>query len=127
MGFASPLWLLALLLVPLVAWAYARSRARARRYAVRFPAVASLKLAAGTVPAWRRHLPAVLALAALTALALAVARPTATARVPVERASIMLVTDHSGSMQATDVQPTRLEAATAAANQFIDKVPAQTR
>lgn len=127
MSFSSPLWLLALLLVPLAALAYARGRARARRYAVRFPAVATLRLAAGTVPAWRRHLPAALTLAALTLLALALAKPNATARVPVERASIMLVTDHSGSMQATDVQPTRLEAATSAANQFIDKVPDQTR
>src|SRR3954447_7240975 len=127
MSFASPWWLPALLLVPLAGAAYWRGRARARRYAVRFPAVATLKVAAGTVPAWRRHAPALLALAALTALALALGKPNATARVPVERASIMLVTDHSGSMQATDVQPTRLEAADSAAHDFLDKVPAQTR
>ena len=35
----------------------------------------------------------------------------------------MLVTDHSGSMAATDVAPTRLAAATAAADTFIDKLP----
>jgi Ca-activated chloride channel family protein len=127
MSFASPWWLFALLLVPLAGAAYWRGRMRARRYAVRFPAVATLKVAAGSVPAWRRHAPALLALAALTALALALAKPNATARVPVERASIMLVTDHSGSMQATDVQPTRLEAADSAAHDFLNKVPAETR
>jgi Ca-activated chloride channel family protein len=37
----------------------------------------------------------------------------------------MLVTDHSGSMAATDVQPTRLAAAERAANTFIDRVPAK--
>ncbi|HEY2637159.1 MAG TPA: VWA domain-containing protein [Solirubrobacteraceae bacterium] len=127
MSFSSPIWLLALLLVPLAALAYHRARSRARRYAVRFPGVASLKVAAGTVPPWRRHLPAALALVALAALALALAKPNATARVPVERASIVLVTDHSGSMQATDVHPTRLEAAQRAAHTFLDQVPAQTR
>jgi Ca-activated chloride channel homolog len=126
-GFASPIWLLALLVVPVVALAWWQGRRRARRYAVRFPAVDSLKLAAGGTPAWRRWAPGALALLALTALALALAKPNATARVPVERASIMLVTDHSGSMQATDVRPTRLEAAQAAAHEFLDQVPGRTR
>jgi Ca-activated chloride channel family protein len=46
---------------------------------------------------------------------------------PVDQASLMLVTDHSGSMAATDVSPTRLAAAERAANAFIDKLPAQAR
>ena len=50
-------------------------------------------------------------LLALAILVLAAARPQQTVAVPVERASIMLVTDVSGSMQATDVRPTRLVAA----------------
>jgi Ca-activated chloride channel family protein len=44
----------------------------------------------------------------------------------VEQASFMLVTDHSGSMAATDVQPSRLAAAERAANTFIDQLPAKT-
>jgi Ca-activated chloride channel family protein len=126
-SFADPGWLLALLLVPLAAAAHVASRRRARRYAVRFPPLETLREAAGAAPAWRRHLPAALALAALAALGLALARPTATARVPVERASIVLVTDHSGSMQATDVQPTRLQAAKDAAHTFLGQLPAPTR
>ena len=68
MTFAEPAFLLGLLLVPLALLAQAASRHRARNHAVRFPAVSTLKLAAGTVPAWRRYLPPALALAALAAL-----------------------------------------------------------
>ena len=99
------------------------SRRRARRYAVRFPAAPTLLQAAAVVPAWRRHLPAALVLAALASMALALAKPHAPMRVAVERASIMLVTDHSGSMQATDVEPNRLAAAQGAAHTFIDELP----
>jgi Ca-activated chloride channel homolog len=125
--FASPAWLAALLLVPAGLAAYVLARRRARRYAVRFPAAPTLLLAAGVVPAWRRHLPAALALAAVAALALALAKPHRTVRVPVEQASIVLVTDHSGSMQATDVDPSRLGAAQRAAQTFIGKLPRAVR
>jgi Ca-activated chloride channel homolog len=47
--------------------------------------------------------------------------------VPVERASIMLVTDHSRSMLATDVDPNRLRAAQSAARTFLDRLPARVR
>jgi Ca-activated chloride channel family protein len=127
MSFAASGWLWALLLVPALAFAYWASRQRAKRYAVRFTAVPALKLAAGTVPVWRRHLPAALALAALAALVLAMAKPQKTVAVPVERATIMLVTDHSRSMSATDVEPNRLAAAQRAARAFLDKLPSQVR
>jgi Ca-activated chloride channel family protein len=126
-SFASPLWLLGLALVPLALLAYEASRRRGSRYAVRFTAVPALKLAAGTVPAWRRHVPAALALAALAALVLALAKPQKTIAVPIERASIMLVTDHSRSMSATDVEPDRLSAAQRAARTFINQLPDQVR
>lgn len=127
MSFGSPIWLLALALVPLALAAQVFSRRRARRYAVRFPATATLLLAAAAVPAWRRHLPAVLALAALASLAVATAQPRTTARVAIQKASIVLVTDHSGSMQATDVEPTRLTAAQRAAHALIDQLPSAVR
>jgi Ca-activated chloride channel family protein len=126
-SFASPLWLLGLALVPLALLAYQASRRRGSRYAVRFTAVPALKLAAAAVPAWRRHVPAALALAALAALVLALAKPEKTVAVPVERASIMLVTDHSRSMSATDVEPDRLSAAQRAARTFINQLPDQVR
>lgn len=123
MSFADPIFLLALLLVPAALAAHVASRRRARRYAVRFPAASTLALAAGRTPAWRRQLPIALLLAALAALALALAKPERTVAVPVERASIMLVTDHSRSMMAEDVDPTRLVAAKRAAQTFLDQLP----
>ncbi len=123
MSFADPVLLLALLLVPAALAAHVASRRRARRYAVRFPAAATLALAAGRTPAWRRQLPIALLLAALAVLALALAKPQRTVAVPIERASIMLVTDHSRSMMAEDVDPTRLVAAKRAAQTFLDQLP----
>jgi len=122
MSFASPLYLLAALIVPLLAAAAVLERRRRRRYAVRFPGVPVVAITAST-SAWRRRLPGLLLAAAALALAVALARPHATIAVPVEQASVMLVTDKSGSMSATDVAPTRLEAARGAAERFLDRVP----
>jgi Ca-activated chloride channel family protein len=126
-SFGAPTFLPALLLVPLALLAYVASRRRARRYAVRFTAVPALKLAGAVVPAWRRHLPAALALTALASLALATAKPQRTVAVPRESSTVMLVSDHSRSMLATDVDPDRLSAAQDAARTFIDKLPDQVR
>jgi Ca-activated chloride channel family protein len=124
MRFAQPLFLLALLLVPLGVVAYVRHE-RARRAAA--AAFAAPALQASLIPRRRRHVPLVAYALALTVLILALAKPQTTVAVPVERASIMLTTDYSGSMQATDVPPSRLEAARAAANSFLDQVPAAVR
>jgi Ca-activated chloride channel family protein len=123
MSFAAPAWLAALALVPLAIAASIAARRRARRYAVRFPAFSTVQLAVGPGASWQRHIPAALGLAAIAALALALARPHVTYGAAVNRASVMLVTDHSGSMASTDVQPTRLAAAERAANTFIDELP----
>jgi Ca-activated chloride channel family protein len=69
---------------------------------------------------------AVIALA-LAALAMALARPQVTVAVPIERASVILVFDRSGSMLARDVQPSRLAAARHAAQAFLAKVPPSVR
>ncbi|MEA2298489.1 MAG: Ca-activated chloride channel [Solirubrobacteraceae bacterium] len=127
MSFASPLWLFGLLLVPLALAAHLAARRRARRYAVRFTALPALRLAAGSSSPWRRHLPTAVLLAALAVLALTLARPQRAVHIPVGRASIVLVLDHSGSMDATDVRPSRLAAAQKAATTFIGRMPAQVR
>jgi len=62
-------------------------------------------------------------LLALIVLVVAAAKPQKTVAVPIERASIMLATDVSGSMEATDVRPSRLVAARRAAKNFVDGVP----
>jgi Ca-activated chloride channel family protein len=127
MSFGSPVWLLALALVPLAVIAYVRARRRPGRYAIRFPAVSTLREAVGASRPWERHVPATLALTAVVLLVLALARPHVTYSAAVNQGSIILVTDHSGSMAASDVAPTRLAAAVAAANQFIDQLPATVR
>ncbi len=122
-SFADPLWLLALLAIPLlVLLAVERSRRR-DRFAMRFPAAATLAEAAGAQSAWRRWVPSALVLVALAALVFGAARPQRTVRVALQEASIMLVTDHSGSMAATDVAPNRLSAAQSAAKTFVDRLP----
>jgi Ca-activated chloride channel family protein len=123
MRFEWP-WLLAsLALVPALVALYVRWQRRRVRYAVRFT---NLDLLAGVVremPRWRRHVPAALYLLALATLLVSVARPQAVVTVPREQATIVLVMDVSGSMAATDVQPTRMFSAQQAAVRFIDKAP----
>ena len=125
--FESPIALLGLALIPFAMLLQRTFRRRAQRYAVRFTGVSTLQAVLGTTPVWRRHLPAALALLAMATLVLALAKPTRTVAVPAEQASVVLVTDHSRSMMATDVSPTRLEAARDAALRFLDKVPGPVR
>ncbi len=126
MSFAAPLWLAALALLPAAIAGSTAARRRARRYVVRFPAVSTLQLL-GAARSWRRRIPAAFALGAIAALALALARPHVSYSAAAREASVMLVSDESGSMASTDVQPTRLAAAESAANTFIDELPAAAR
>ena len=126
MSFQNPLFLLALLAVPLAIGLYVLAERRRMRYAVRFTNMDVLASVAGG-SAWRRYVPPVLALLALTALCLGVARPERSTLVPEERATVILVIDDSLSMQARDVRPTRLEAAKAALRTFLDRAPDRLR
>ncbi|MDX6683484.1 MAG: Ca-activated chloride channel [Solirubrobacteraceae bacterium] len=127
MSFASPLALVCLALLPLAVLAHVDAQRRRRRYPVRFTALSTLAMVASEEPRWRRHLPFALLALALAALLVSIARPQRTVAVPVERATVVLVTDVSRSMSATDVGPTRLEAARRAAQSFIEKVPGALR
>jgi Ca-activated chloride channel family protein len=127
MTFAAPELLLALLLVPVALAIYLAAARRRSRYAVRFTNVDLLADLVPRRPAWRRHVPPVLYLAAIAALGLALARPSMTIAVPRDDATIVLAVDVSGSMRATDVAPTRLVAAQKAAADFIDQLPARFR
>lgn len=125
MSFASPLFLLALLALPLAIGLKHAMADRSRRHAMRFTGVSTLAGIVPTINRRRRHVPAVLFLAALAALAVALARPERTVGVPVERASVTLVTDVSRSMLADDVEPSRLDAARKAGESFLDEAPPQ--
>ena len=123
MSFDYPVALLALAFIPLTGLIYFAAQRRRRRFAVRFTNVDLLADVVTDTPSWRRHIPPLLFLLALTALAFAIARPYETLNVAKRKATVMLVTDTSGSMQATDVKPTRLVAAREAAKSFVDQTP----
>ncbi len=125
MSFGSPYVLLALLALPLLLVLYVGAQRNRRAAARAFAAPALLPAVAPRRPGWRRHAPMVLFALALAVLIAAAAKPQRTHTVPVERASIMLATDVSGSMLATDVQPNRLIAAKRAARRFVSEVPSR--
>jgi Ca-activated chloride channel family protein len=122
-SFASPLALLALAALPVLALAYLGQQRGRRAAAAAFASPALQASVAPRRPGFRRHLPMFVFLLAIAALIFAAAKPQRTVAVPVERASIMLANDVSGSMTATDVKPTRLAAAQRAAKSFLAKVP----
>jgi Ca-activated chloride channel homolog len=119
------LW--ALLLVPVALAAYLFAQRRRAGYAVRFTNLDLLANVVTRSPGWRRHLPPALYLLALAALAISMARPQAVTLVPKEQATVMLVMDVSGSMNATDVQPTRMVAAQQSATTFVQELPKKLR
>jgi Ca-activated chloride channel family protein len=127
MSFQSPWLLLGLALLPLIAFAYTSAEKRRRRAAAAFAAPVTAASVVPRSPRWRRHLPFVLAGLASVALIAALARPQVSVAVPAEQAAIVLAMDHSGSMQATDVSPSRLTAALNAGEAFLDKVPKKVK
>jgi Ca-activated chloride channel family protein len=121
--FLSPARLLLLLVVAGLAVAYVVLHRRRRLYAVRFTNLDLLASVAPRRPGWRRHVPAALMALALAGFVVGLARPARDERVPKEAATVMLVVDTSISMEATDVEPNRLEAATAAGRSFVKGLP----
>ena len=123
MSFGSPLLLLTLLALPLIVLGYVWLRRRPARYAVRYTNLDVLAGVAASSRSWRRHAGLALFLLALAALLVGFARPSMTRLADREEATVVLVVDVSGSMQAKDVAPTRLEAAQDVMRQFIEKLP----
>jgi Ca-activated chloride channel homolog len=127
MSFQWPLVLLGLLAVPVLLALYVLAQRRRASDAARFANPSLLSNLVSESPRWRRHLPFAVLLVALAALIVGVARPHATVTVQHEEATVILDIDVSRSMAATDVRPTRLQAARAGAEAFLDKVPAKFR
>jgi Ca-activated chloride channel family protein len=127
MSFQQPLLLLALLLLPPAVAAYVAAERRRRRQARAFASPETSPSVVPRRPGWRRHAPPAILALALAGLLTALARPQVSVAVPAEQASIVLAMDHSGSMQATDVAPSRLEATVAAGDAFLDEVPREVK
>jgi Ca-activated chloride channel homolog len=122
MSFGHPLLLLTLLMVPLAVAIYLWLDRRPVRHAVNFT---NIDVLASVIPARsaRRYVAPLLALLALATLCVALARPHRSVLKASDNATVILVVDVSGSMQATDVKPTRLGAAQEAVRLFLKRVP----
>jgi Ca-activated chloride channel homolog len=121
--FDWPLALVALAVLPvLVALYIDRDRRRVASQAA-FGNPALLPNVVDRSPGRLRYLPPITLLVALVFLIVGVARPHATVNVKREEATIVLAMDVSRSMKATDVQPTRLDAARTAAKTFLAQIP----
>src|ERR687887_1857637 len=125
MSLLWPGFLLLLGLVPLIVAVYIWMRRR-RRVALRYSSLALVRAALPRYSRLRQHLPFALFLLALSSLIVALGRPVRIVSLPASQATIILALDVSGSMRQTDIQPSRLEAAQAAALSFIHDQPAST-
>jgi Ca-activated chloride channel family protein len=123
MHYLEPVRLWLLLGAAGLGGAYVVLQRRRQQYAVRFTNIALLEAVAPKRPGWRRHATAAAFLVAIVGLVVAFARPTHDGKVPRERATIMMAIDVSLSMEATDVDPSRIEAAKTAAKAFLQTVP----
>jgi Ca-activated chloride channel family protein len=126
MTFDWPWMLLALAAVPLVVLWYRRLL---RQRAERRTRLAALGLVApsSVTTGRRRHVPPALFLVALVLLVAALARPEATVPQPRREGTVILAFDVSASMAATDVTPTRLDAAKVAARTFVERQPSTVK
>lgn len=128
MSFGDPWLLLALLLVPAAAALYVLWERRRSRGAEPWATPALMpSVSSGSAPWWHRHVGPVLYLLAAAALIVSFARPQHEVEVEIEQASVMLVTDRSGSMRSKDLEPTRMGAVKRAASSFLDQVPQDIR
>jgi Ca-activated chloride channel family protein len=123
MRFLSPAWLLLLFGVAALVGAYVWFQLRKPRHAVRFTNLDLLDSVAPERPGKRRHVVAGLFGISLVLLVVALAQPVRAVEVPNEMATVVLTIDTSLSMEATDVEPSRIEAATVAAIEFLGTVP----
>ena len=127
MTFLWPYMLWLLLTVPVLVGLYLLLLRRKKKAVVRYASLAMVKDAMGFGAGFRRHVPPILFLAALTVMIAAIARPAAVVTLPSQRSTVILAMDVSGSMRAEDVEPTRIAASQAAAKAFIEDQPRDTR
>jgi len=122
-SFSNPALLVWLLAVPIAAAWYLWFERRRDQRAAAWAPLSLLPNMVERPPAWRRHLPVALLLLGATSLLVGFARPQTSVRVKRQDATVILVVDVSGSMAARDSRPTRLGAAQAAAQRYVDKLP----
>jgi Ca-activated chloride channel family protein len=121
--FDEPIVLVALLALPVLLFLYFAYEKRRGGRVARFANPALLPNLLPKRPSWRRHVIPVILLLAMASLLVGAAHPRHMTTVPRRQANIVLALDTSGSMQATDVPPTRIKAAESAALRLVDQLP----
>jgi Ca-activated chloride channel family protein len=126
MSFIWPAALAAILLVPLGVALYVAIDRRRKRLAAALvgPGLAGAGAGARRRGGLRTRIPAALFVTAFAVLAVALARPQAAVSLPRAEGTVVLAFDVSASMTATDIEPTRMDAAKAAAKAFVEQQPA---
>lgn len=127
MTFTWPLMLLSLLLIPVFVFIYFRVQRRRQEIVENMGSLGFVRDASGGRIGRRRHIPPALFLVGLTILLVALARPNAVVTLPGLESTVILSFDVSGSMSATDMEPTRMEAAKAAARDFVQRQPSNVQ
>ena len=122
MSFQSPWMLLGLFVIAAFVGIWLWAERRRARYTVRYT---NLDVLATVVSgrSWLRFVPAAILVLGLGTLVLGLARPHVERTLLREKATVILVVDTSRSMQAKDVDPTRLGAAQEALRLFLDEAP----
>jgi Ca-activated chloride channel family protein len=118
--FEDPQFLLLILAIPALVYAYTRRR---RSAAIRYSDVAALRQSDVRHTGRRRHALFALRVLALAAFVIAFSRPQTGVTgetVNAEGIDIVLAIDVSSSMLAEDLEPNRLEAAKAVAAEFVE-------
>ena len=123
MSFIWSNLLIFLVLIPLLFVVYFRVQKRRREAANHYGSLGLLRDARGSQPGKSRHLPVIVLLVGIAVLILSAARPQATVSIPRLEGTVIMTFDVSGSMSADDLKPTRMEAAKAAASEFVAKQP----
>lgn len=123
MSFVWPTLLFSLLLVPVLLYVYFRMQQRRKDLATKFGALGVVRDSRGRGPGTQQHIPSMMFLGGIAVLLVSMARPQATVSVPRLEGTVILTFDISGSMAATDLQPSRMEAAKVAATQFVKNQP----
>jgi Ca-activated chloride channel family protein len=122
MSFIWPPVLLTLLLIPIGVGLYLFLDVRRRRRLARYGGAGTTTSSPGRARI-RSGIAPVLMLCGLVLLPVALARPQAVVSLPQEEGTVVLAFDVSASMAATDLAPTRMAAAKAAAKDFVMKQP----
>ena len=127
MTFIWPWMLISLVLIPLFVWGYFRLLGKRKQAAVALGPLGYVQSETGQTPGRGRHIPLVILLIGLTLLLFGLARPEMFVDLPRVEGTVILAFDVSTSMTADDLEPTRIEAAKAAARDFVENQPSTVK